>query len=136
MKVRSHGAMALLLCIAGAAGTGCKPKELTFYSVNPTSGKITGNEELRIRGDALDKLGTNVSVRVGGLEAKNVGIEGSETIVLKTPPGDHRLVGKPQSIYILTTAGQSIVLKDVFTYTDVPGAARSGASNDDLRTKN
>ena len=72
----------LALAFTLLASAGCKNNKLTFESVNPPSGRMGGNEEVRIRGTGFGQLGNLQDVRFGGRAATNVGVQGDDTIVL------------------------------------------------------
>ena len=130
--------------VAGAAlsafalalgGAGCKPKNLTFASLNPASGRLGGGEEVRIRGTAMRTL-MNPQVRIGGHEATNVGVADDETLVLTTPEGREADLNRNIDVSILTADGKSIVLRGAWQYR--PGAGQQSGPrgpNDDLRRR-
>jgi hypothetical protein len=127
-----HSALALSMALLFAAG--CKNKNLTFESVNPPSGRLGGNEEVRIRGSGFGQLGNLQDVRFGGRAATNVGVQGDDTIVLTSPEGREEDANRPIDITLLTSDGRSIVLKNVFTYRPSAAGGPTGP-NDDLRRR-
>lgn len=128
----------LLLASVLALGAGaCRPRgQLVFESVNPAQGRLSGGEELRIRGAGFEQL-RNLEVRIGGRPATNVGIEGDNTIVLTTPEGREAIVGQPQDIAMLTPEGRSVILNHAFTYARAAGqtGGQGGGPNEDLRRR-
>jgi hypothetical protein len=59
---------------------------------------------------------------------------GDEAIVLTTPEGADGTANHPVDINVLTSDGQSIVLRNAFTYQ--PGAnSGAGGPNEDLRRR-
>jgi hypothetical protein len=117
----------------GAAG--CKEKKLAFESVNPPSGRMGGNEEVRIRGSGFSSLGNLQDVRIGGKPATNVGVQGDDTIVLSSPEGREEDAEHPVDITMLTSDGRAIVLKNVFTFHAAAGAGGNNGPNEDLRRR-
>ena len=132
MRLR-NAAIAGLIALASAA-VGCKPHNLFFESVNPASGRLSGGQEVRIRGGNFQQLGS-LEVRIGGKPATNVGIVGDDTIVLTTPEGREIEAAHPVDINLLTSDGKSIVLRGAFSYTAGPAAPGAGGPNDDLRRR-
>ncbi|MBL8682540.1 MAG: IPT/TIG domain-containing protein [Myxococcales bacterium] len=129
-----RAAIATAIALAALASTGCKNQKLTFESVNPPSGRLGGNEEVRIRGTGFGQLGNLQDVRFGGRAATNVGVQGDDTIVLTSPEGREDDANRAIDITLLSSDGRSIVLKGAFTYR--PGAAGGPAGpNDDLRRR-
>lgn len=126
------GAAALATAFSQAA---CKPKNLSFASLNPASGRLGGGEEVRIRGTAMRTL-MNPQVRIGGREATNVGVADDETLVLTTPEGREGDLNHDLDVSILTADGKSIILRNAFRY--MPGAGQQTGPrgpNDDLRRR-
>jgi hypothetical protein len=130
MNLRTAVAMSALVLAVTASG--CNSNKLRFDSVNPAAGRMTGGEEVLIRGSGFDKLG-NLEVRIGGRPATNVGVQGDDTIRLTTPEGRENDANHPLDIHLLTADGRSIVLRSAFQYR--PGAAQQGGSQptEDLR---
>jgi hypothetical protein len=124
--------LALAFTILSAAG--CKNNKLTFDSVNPPSGRMGGNEEVRIRGSGFSQLGNLQDVRFGGRPATNVGILGDDTIVLTSPEGRDEDANRPLDITLLTSDGRSIVIKSAWTYHPAQAGGTSGP-NEDLRRR-
>lgn len=135
MGIRNR-ALAFGLVMAAAASAGCKSNKLTFESVNPPTGRLSGAEEVRIRGSGFSSLAnTNIEVRIGGRPATNVGIQGDDTLVLTTPEGREADVGHPIDINLLTADGRSIVLRNAFQYRPGPATGGSGGPNEELRRR-
>lgn len=133
-RALNAGVAAFALAV-GLGAAGCKPKKLTFDSLNPASGRIGGGEEVRIRGTAMRTL-MNPQVRIGGHEATNVGVADDETLVLTTPEGREADLNRSIDVSILTADGKSIVLRGAWRYT--PGAGQQTGPrgpNDDLRRR-
>jgi len=108
------------LLVAATGATGCKKEGVFFQSINPTAGRPSGGEEVRIRGHGFRALG-GLDVRIGPKAAQNVGIADDETIVLTTPDAREADQGRPLDVYILTNEGRSIVLRGAFTYRRAAG---------------
>jgi len=128
---------ALALCSLVTVGvSACKRRPtLTFQSVAPASGRLSGGQEVRILGSGFESLGS-LEVRVGGRPATNVGAMGDDVIVLQSPEGVESTANHPQDITILTADGRSIVLRNAWTYQ--PGAGSAGGTegpNEDLRRR-
>lgn len=108
-------ALVFALAALGTLGGACRKEGVTFMSVNPTSGRGSGNEEVRVRGHGFRSLG-GMEVRIGGRVAKNVGIADDDTLVLSTPECPENLQGRPLDLTILTNDGRSWRIRDVFTF--------------------
>lgn len=134
MRTSTSLVLSLLAGLALSA-TGCKDKKLTFESVNPSSGRMGGNEEVRIRGSGFSALGNLQDVRIGGKPATNVGVQGDDTIVLSSPEGREEDAEHPVDITMLTSDGRAIVLKQVFTFHAAAGAGGAAGPNEDLRRR-
>ncbi|MBI5513314.1 MAG: IPT/TIG domain-containing protein [Deltaproteobacteria bacterium] len=100
--------------------TGCKREGVFFQALNPSQGRASGGEEVRLRGSGFKTLG-NLEIRIGGRPATNVGIADDETIVLTTPDARDADQGHPLDMFILTSEGRSFRLRDSFTYRRAPG---------------
>ena len=124
----------LALAFTLLAAAGCKNNKLTFESVNPPSGRMGGNEEVRIRGTGFGQLGNLQDVRFGGRAATNVGVQGDDTIVLTSPEGRDEDANRAIDITLLSSDGRSIVIKSAFTYRPAQAGGPSGP-NEDLRRR-
>lgn len=131
MRVRV-GVFVAVLIVCGVSG--CKNNGLTFQTVNPQSGRLSGGQEVRIVGTGFNRLGT-IEVRIGGRPAANVGVMGDEAIVLTTPDGQESTANHPVDISILTSDGRSIVLHEAWTYQPGAAAPGTGGPNEDLRRR-
>ncbi len=127
----------LLTVVASLAlsSAGCKDKKLSFESVNPSSGRMGGNEEVRIRGSGFALLGNLQDVRIGGKPATNVGVQGDDTIVLSSPEGRDEDADHAVDITMLTSDGRAIVIKNAFTFHAAAGAGGASGPNEDLRRR-
>ncbi len=117
---------ALIASLVLSLAPGCKREGVFFQSMNPTSGRASGGEEVRIRGHGFRTLG-GLDIRIGPKAAQNVGIADDETIVLTTPDAREADQGHPLDVYILTNEGRSIILRGAFTYRR---NAEGGAANE------
>jgi hypothetical protein len=124
----------LALAFTLLASAGCKNNKLTFESVNPPSGRMGGNEEVRIRGTGFGQLGNLQDVRFGGRAATNVGVQGDDTIVLTSPEGRDEDANRAIDITLLSSDGRSVVIKSAFTYRPAAAGGPSGP-NEDLRRR-
>ncbi len=120
-----QGVMAAVVAVS-AGSAGCN-KGGTFYeSLNPSAGRPSGGEEVRLRGGGFRALG-NLEVRIGGKAATNVGIADDNTVVFTTPEAREGDIGHPLSIYLLTSEGRSVVLRNAFTYRRNPNDSTGGS---------
>jgi hypothetical protein len=116
------------------AAAGCKSNKLTFESVTPPTGRLGGNEEIRIRGTGFSQLGNLQDVRFGGRAATNVGVQGDDTIVLTSPEGREEDANHPVDVVLLSSDGKSVVLRQAFTYRPAANGGPAGP-NEDLRRR-
>lgn len=105
---------------------GCNKEGVFFQSMNPSSGRLSGGEEVRIRGSGFGALG-NMEIRIGGRVATNIGIADNETIVLSTPEGRAEDAGRKLDVFILTSEGRSFVFREAFSYRQNPGEGTPGS---------
>lgn len=123
--------IARALCVTALlVGAGCKKEGVFFQSMNPTAGKASGGEEVRIRGSGFRTLG-GLEIRIGSRVATNVGVADDETIVLTTPDCREAEQGRKLDVHILTNEGRSIMLREAFTYR----RAESTGGNSDLQRR-
>lgn len=108
----------VMLMAVLALGAACNKQGVFFVSMNPTSGRPGGGEEVRIRGSGFKALG-NIDIRIGGHPATNIAISDDETIVLTTPEGREADQGHPLDVYLMTADGKSYVFRGAFTYRRV-----------------
>ncbi|MBN2530951.1 MAG: IPT/TIG domain-containing protein [Deltaproteobacteria bacterium] len=65
---------------------GCD-KSLAVKDISPKTGNVAGGEPLEIIGTGFNN-NMGISVYVGGNKADNVSIQGSEKLIISTPPGN------------------------------------------------
>lgn len=123
---------AIVAMATALMATGCNREGVFFQSMNPASGRITGGEEVRIRGSGFKGL-SNLEIRIGGRPATNIGVADDQTIVLTTPDAREGDVGHAIDVYLLTNEGRSYVLRGAFTYRR--GANDTTSPNSDLQRR-
>ena len=128
-RTRSLGAAGIF---AAMTLLGCSGNSVFFESMNPASGRVSGGQEVRIRGSGFRALG-NIEIRIGGKPATNVGVADDETVVLTTPEAREADVGHPLDVYLLTAEGRSFVLRRAFSYRHGPNDVTT--PNSDLQRR-
>jgi hypothetical protein len=107
------------IMVLAAALCGCE-KPLAIKDVSPKTGNVTGGEPLEIIGSGFHN-NMGISVYVGGNKADNVSIQGTEKLIISTPPGN-----EPGAVDIRVTFDNGIddfLIADGFTYVKETGAA-------------
>jgi hypothetical protein len=114
-------AMAVLTLVVAACGgssTGPTPvpEGPVVQSIAPTAGSIAGGTEVTIRGL---RFAAGATVAIGGQAAVDVAVQGSDTIVARTPAGQ-----AGAAAVVVTVAGRSGSLPGAFTYLVPPANNR------------
>ncbi|MBN2718999.1 MAG: IPT/TIG domain-containing protein [Deltaproteobacteria bacterium] len=98
---------------------GCE-KPLAIKDVSPKTGNVAGGEPLEIIGTGFHN-NMGISVYVGGNKADNVSIQGTEKLIISTPPGNEP---GPVDIRITFDNGSDdFLISGGFTYVKESGGA-------------
>ncbi len=107
------------IMVLAAALCGCE-KPLAIKDISPKTGNVAGGEPLEIIGSGFHN-NMGISVYVGGNKADNVSIQGTEKLIISTPPGN---APGPVDIRITFDNGiDDFLIGDGFTYVKESGAA-------------
>jgi hypothetical protein len=106
----------LTLAVAACGGSSTAPTPVpegpVVQSITPNSGSIAGGTEVTIRGL---RFAAGASVAIGGQPAVDVAVQGTDTIIAKTPAGPAGVAA-----VVVTVAGRSGSLPAGFTYLTPP----------------
>lgn len=107
------------ILILATALCGCD-KPLAVKDVSPKTGNVAGGEPLEIIGSGFNN-NMGISVYVGGNKVDNVSIQGSEKLIISTPPGNG-----PGAVDIRITfdnGDDDFLVSGGFTYVKESGGA-------------
>ena len=108
------GIMVLMVALCGC------DKTLAIKDISPKTGNVAGGEPLEIIGTGFNN-NMGISVYVGGNKADNVSIQGTEKLIISTPPGN---TPGPVDIRITFDDGtDDFLISKGFTYVKETGGA-------------
>lgn len=99
--------------------SGCE-KPLGVKTVSPKTGNVAGGEPLEIIGSGFHN-NMGISVYVGGNKADNVSIQGTEKLIINTPPGND--VGPVDIRITFDNGDDDFLISGGFTYIKETGGA-------------